>query len=107
MDEENLTQNTSNTPEPEQKGLSVASLVLGIISLVTMCLIPYVSIFCAIAAIILGAMGRKKGGKGMGTAGLVIGIIALVVVVIILILAAIGIGFLAATDPNTLNNLIY
>lgn len=109
MDEENLTQNNDNNTSvvEEKKGLSITSLVLGIIALITICFAPYISIICAIAAIILGVIGRKKGGKGMGTAGLVLGIIALVLVIIVIALAAIGIGFLAAVDPNTLNSLAY
>lgn len=104
MDEENLTQDTNNTPVEENKGLSIASLILGIVSLVLFCF-WYISLPCAIVAIILGIIGRKKGGKGMGTAGIVLGAIALVIVVVILILAAVGVGMLASMDPNTLNTL--
>ena len=104
MEEENLTQNTT-APVEEKKGLSIGSLVLGIVALVTMCFIPYISILCAIDAIVLGVIGRKKGGKGMGTAGLVLGIISLVLVIIIIILAAVGIGMLATMDPSMLNEL--
>lgn len=107
MDEENLTQNdnsaTSNQ-EPEQKGMSIASLILGIVSLVLFC-VWYLSIPCAIIAIILGVMGRKKGGKGMATAGIVLGAIAIVLVVVVLILAAIGVGVLSSMDLNTLNSM--
>ena len=104
MDEENLTQNTNNTPEEEKKGFSVASLVLGILSLVLFCF-WYISLPCAIIAIILGAIGRKKGGKGMGTAGIVLGIISIVLIIIILALAGVGIGMLSTMDINTLNSL--
>lgn len=107
MDEENLTQDTNNTTptqEPEQKGMSIASLILGILSLVLFCF-WYISLPCAIVAIILGAIGRKKGGKGMGTAGIVLGAIAIVLVVVILILAVAGVSMLASMDPNTLNTL--
>ena len=104
MDEENLTQDTNNTPVEENKGLSIASLILGIVSLVLFCF-WYISLPCAIVAIILGIIGRKKGGKGMGTAGIVLGAIALVIVVVILILAAVGVSMLASMDPNTLNTL--
>ena len=68
----------------ESKGLSIASMVLGIVSLVMLCL-WYVSIPCAILAIIFAIIGRKKGGKGMATAGLVLGIIALVIDVVIVV----------------------
>ncbi len=62
----------------ESKGLSIASMVLGIISVVLFCFF-YISIPCAILAIIFGIVGMKKGGKGMGIAGLVLGIIALAI----------------------------
>lgn len=60
----------------ESKGLSIASMVLGIISVVLFCY-AYISIPCAILAIIFGIIGMKKGGKGMGIAGFVLGIIAI------------------------------
>lgn len=68
----------------ESKGLSIAAMVLGIVSLVMLCL-WYISIPCAILAIIFALVGRKKGGKGMATAGLVLGIIALVLDVVIVV----------------------
>jgi len=61
----------------EKAGLSIASMVLGIVSIVLFCLI-WISIPCAVLAVIFGLVGRKKGGKGMATAGLVLGIITLV-----------------------------
>ena len=60
----------------ESKGLSIAAMVLGIISVVLFCY-PYISIPCALLAIIFGVIGMKKGGRGMGIAGLVLGIVAL------------------------------
>lgn len=68
----------------ESKGLSITSMVLGIVSLVMLCL-WYVSIPCAILAIIFAIVGRKKGGKGMATTGLVLGIIALAIDVVIVV----------------------
>ena len=68
----------------ESKGLSIASMVLGIVSLVMLC-IYYVSIPCAILAIIFAIIGRKKGGKGMATTGLVLGIIALAIDIVIVV----------------------
>ena len=53
----------------EKKGLSIASMVLGIVSLV-LCCIVYISVPCALLAM-------KKGGKGMAIAGLVLGIITM------------------------------
>ena len=85
MDEGNVQQTTN--PEGESKGLSIASMVLGIVSLVLFCF-WYVSIPCAILAIIFGVIGKKKGGRGMAIAGLVLGIIAIAVVVLLLITGA-------------------
>ena len=60
----------------EKKGLSIASMVLGIVSLV-LCCIVYISVPCALLAIIFAEVGMKKGGKGMAIAGLVLGIITM------------------------------
>lgn len=93
MDEENNV----GTNAPESKGLSIASMVLGIISVALFC-IWYLSIPCAILAIIFGVIGRKKGGKGMAKAGLILGIVAIALVLLIVLLAAIGV----ATSLSTL-----
>lgn len=53
----------------EKKGMSIASMVLGIVGLIVFAL-P-----CGILAIIFSILGKKKGGKGFATAGLVLGII--------------------------------
>ena len=86
----------SNQPQ-QSSGLAVASLVLGIISLVLFC-VWYVSIPCAIIAIVMGAIAKGKaargeaGGKGMATAGLVCGIIAIIIDVIVVILVLVGVS---------------
>lgn len=58
------------------KGLSIAAMVLGIVSVVLSC-IWYVSIPCAILAIIFGIIGKKRDGRGMAITGLVLGIVAI------------------------------
>lgn len=60
----------------EKKGLSIAAMVLGIISIVAFCW-TWPAIICAILAIIFGIVGKKKGGAGMAKAGLVCGIVGL------------------------------
>lgn len=70
--------------QDENKGFSITSMVLGIISIVLFC-IWYLSIPCAILAIIFGVVGMKKGAKGMAIAGLVLGIIAVAIVGIFVI----------------------
>jgi hypothetical protein len=76
---------------PKPSGLAVASMVLGIISLVLLC-IPYISIPCAIVGLVLGLVGNGKagrgeaGGGGMAKAGIVCTIIALAADALIIIL---------------------
>ena len=65
-------------------GFSIASLVLGIISVILFC-IPYISIPGSILAIIFGAIGKSKGGRGMAIAGLVLGIIAIALYLLMVI----------------------
>lgn len=103
MEEENKT---VETPAQESKGLSIASMVLGIISVVLFC-IWYISVPCAILAIIFGIIGKKKGGKGMATAGLVLGIVALAILAVIYILALIGIAGMTSVLSDAVSNMTY
>ena len=81
---------------PQQRtmcGLAIASMVLGIVGLVTFC-ISFITIPCSLLAIILGAVAMRKikshklKGQGMAIAGLVCGIIAMVFWVLIFGFAA-------------------
>ncbi len=76
---------------PEKSsGLAIASMVLGIVSLVLSCCVPYVPVVLALLAVVLGgvSLSKKQGGKGMAIAGLVCGIIGLVPSVIVIISGA-------------------
>ncbi len=75
----------------QTNGFAIAALICGIAG---MCpLLPFIA---SIAAIVLGALGRKKeNGKGMALAGLIIGIIGVAGWVLYIILAFI----LAASSP--------
>lgn len=59
---------------PKDSGLAIASLVLGILSLLSSCCIFYVSIVLAIVSLVLGivSLAGKHGGKGMAIAGIVL-----------------------------------
>lgn len=61
-------------------GMSIASMVLGIVALVLSCCFYYISIPCAIIGLILAAVALKgnKDGRGMAVAGLVCSIISLI-----------------------------
>ena len=70
-------------PPTPGKGLQVAGMVMGIVSLGVF-LVPFLNLACAIVGLILSTIGIKKAstvpgtGKGMGIAGLVCSIIGLV-----------------------------
>lgn len=77
--EKNKTENNTKAAKEQEnrkKGLCIASMVLGIITLVLFC-VWYISIPCGILAIIFGALGVKTIDKGMAIAGIVTGAIGL------------------------------
>ena len=78
----------NNMQPQESKGVSIASMVLGIFSLTFGCCITYVEIASAIAGIITGiiSLKNKKPGKGMAIAGIIMSAIALVFLVFCIIL---------------------
>lgn len=81
--EHNENPHSEQDEQPEQShGLTVAALVVGIISVVLMltcCCSPF-AIFTGIAAIVLFAVAPKKNGKkeGKAVAGLICGIVSII-----------------------------
>ena len=63
-------------PKSEKKGLGIASMVLGIVSIVCCCMGGY-AIICSILAIIFAAIRMKIKADGFAIAGLITGIIGL------------------------------
>ena len=55
----------------EKKGLSITSMILGIVGLLAWC-IPLLGFPVCITGLILGIIGIKKGGKGMAIAGIIL-----------------------------------
>ena len=91
-------------PTPPGKGLSIASLVLGICSLV----VPYGGVAIAIVGLILGILGKKKNLEvglpaGMATAGIVLSIIALAWSIVLVIICVSCVG-LIGTSLNEFGN---
>lgn len=86
-----------NIIEDNRKGLSIASLVLGIISILFLREF-IIAVACGVLAIIFGIKGKKRSGKGMAAAGFITGIIGVslqaILVVFGLILGAALVGFL-------------
>jgi GYF domain 2/Domain of unknown function (DUF4190) len=77
-------------PNPSASGMAIASLVLGISSLPTLCVF-YLGIPCAILAIVFGIIARGKakrgqgGGAGMALAGIILGCSAIGLVVLFIV----------------------
>lgn len=55
---------------PEEKGMSIASMVLGICGFLAWCL-PILGYPVSIVGLVLGILGIKKGGRGMAIAGII------------------------------------
>ena len=72
-------------PEKKARGFGIAAMILGILSILLICVQPF-GVVLAVAAVVLGILGVvKTQGKGMATSGIVMGGISLVTGVIILI----------------------
>ena len=87
-------------PEPDgNMGLSVASMVLGIIALLICCIYP-VALILGIISLVLGIIALKSetvGGKGMAIAGMILSVIVIFSAAVLLLLALItgsGITFI-------------
>ena len=84
-------------------GSSIASLVLGLISLLC-AWFGYgalISVITGIIGIILGIKGNKIQQTGMGTAGIVLSIIGLVLSIIVFFACVLCVGGLIALDAAT------
>lgn len=66
-----------STSPDDKRGLAIASLVLGILSLV-LCCVPFLTIPCGVAGIVTGILGARSSGQGMAAAGIVLSIVGLV-----------------------------
>ncbi|MBQ6240659.1 MAG: hypothetical protein IJK56_09955 [Firmicutes bacterium] len=84
--------------------MGVASLVLGIISLVCALFLAgfqWVGAIAGLIGIILGALGRKKlEKKGLATAGLVCSIIGFILSIILYVACAACVAGMANYKPN-------
>ena len=84
-------------------GSSIASLVLGLISLLCAWFGwgALISIITGIIGIILGIKGNKIQQTGVGTAGIVLSIIGLVLSIIVFFACVLCVGGLIALDAAT------
>lgn len=100
IEEKEETVNT-NTPETDKKGISIASLVLGIVS-IACCFNWFISIGCGVLAIVFGVMGKKGNSKGMAKAGFILGIIGISLWAFVVLLCGAIIGLGTATFLSVL-----
>jgi hypothetical protein len=90
---------------PQQgNGMAVAGMVLGIVSLVLIC-IWFLSPICAIVGLCLSIVGKKRSeetntGKGMAIAGIVLSCITLALLLLGLIVGLMGISMMGETFRN-------
>ncbi len=81
-----MNQQMYNQPEPTP-GISIASMVFGILSLILFCCLNKWDLIVCIPAIVLGIIGLNKepNGKGYAIAGIITGAVALLLTVIFII----------------------
>ena len=81
---------TQFAPNSQQQngtsGFCIASLVLGILSVFTICC-GYFGLICPVLAIIFGIIGIKRSGRGMAIAGIACAVLALIVCIIFIRMA--------------------
>ena len=103
----NANTNTTTKTNSEKKGFNITSMILGIVSIVFLC-VWYISLPCSIMAIIFSIAGKHNGGRGMGVAGLVLGIISLVLLIVgFVITITVGTAFLNSLDFDSLSSYYY
>lgn len=86
MDEQ-MQNEVYSQPVEEKKGLSLTSMILGIVGFLAWC-IPLLGFPVCITGLILGIIGIKKGGKGMAIAGIIMCSITLLLTIINSVLGA-------------------
>jgi hypothetical protein len=74
----------TNPQVKDRSGMSVASLILGIIS-IPCCVTVYVGALFGVLAIIFGALGIKSSKRGMAVAGIICGVVGLLLFAFMLI----------------------
>ncbi|WP_291377969.1 DUF4190 domain-containing protein [Demequina sp.] len=79
-------------PQPQGKGMAIASLILGIVS-VAMCLYWFLAIPAGVIAIVLGVIARGRGvGAGMALAGIITGALGAVLGLVVAVAVFTGGG---------------
>lgn len=90
----------SKTQQTDSQGLSIASLVLGSLSITTF-IVWYISIVLGVLAITFGAVSVKKRGRKKAIAGIVTGSIGLVLSLLIVLLVQTAVPALQKNQRDT------
>lgn len=89
---ETATENVAKEEtKKDRKGLAIAAMVLGIVSLVLFC-IWYISLPCAILAIIFGIIAIKSSKRGMAIAGISTGAVGAILMILLYVIVFVLIG---------------
>lgn len=92
---------TAPAQEPKKLiGLSIASMILGILSIVC-CSVWYIAGLFALAGLVLGiiSMVKKCSGKGMAIAGIICSVIGLIIAIAMIFIVVLGI--IGSTSSNS------
>jgi len=82
-----------------QNGMAIASMVVGIVSLMS-CWAVFFGLIAGVTALILGILGIKKPiGKGMAITGIVTGGLAILINVIVIIIWIIALSAFTSISP--------
>jgi len=88
------------TEQTESQGLAVASLVLGILAIIT-CLVWYIGIVLGVLAIIFGAVSVKKRGRKKAIAGIATGSIGVILSLLIVWVVSAAVPSLQKSQRDT------
>lgn len=95
---------TKQEPEKDRKGFAIASMVLGLVSIVLFC-VCFISIPCGILAIIFGILAFSSSKKAMAITGFITGGIGIFISFIIFVFLF-SFGFIAGV-ANGLSEIDY
>lgn len=98
----------SDFVDDKTKGYSIASLILGICSIVFSWWIPILPLAAAIVGLILGNKAKAMGDNGMAKAGRITSIIGIILIALMVVLAIIGVALFSTAiieNPEIFENL--
>ncbi len=97
---------TDGTVSDGRKGFAIASLVLGIIGLVSSCcsMVTFgvLNLLLGVVGLIFGILGRKSQGRGMAIAGIIMASLNLIIGVLLLIVMVAAFSMTSTMTPDQL-----